>query len=89
MSSEEEFRSNLVELVKAMGQEMIDRAEDIVGNGDVLHSLTVTIDFPVPTFEEAPTLNVSRDYYSRRCFDLILNDDAILKIPAELVADAE
>lgn len=32
----EEFRKQLVELVKASGQEVIDRAEDLVGEGDLI-----------------------------------------------------
>ena len=37
----EEFRKQLVELVKASGQEVIDRAEDLVGEGDALSEFDI------------------------------------------------
>ena len=53
----EEFRKQLVELVKASGQEVIDRAEDLVGEGDALSEFDIWIRFPS---DSIPTIEVSK-----------------------------
>lgn len=62
-----EYRPYLVELVKAMGQEVIDRAEDIVGNGDLISDLTLWLRFPQDGF---PTIEVSREHISHEVIKL-------------------
>lgn len=39
------FRARLVELVKASGQELIDRAEEIVGDMTLISGFDISIDF--------------------------------------------
>ena len=55
----EEFRKQLVELVKASGQEVIDRAEDLVGEGDALSEFDIWLRFPS---DSIPTIDVSKSY---------------------------
>lgn len=62
-----EYRPWLVSIVKAMGQEVIDRAEDIVGNGDLISDLTLWLRFPQDDF---PTIEVSREHISHEVIKL-------------------
>ncbi len=54
-----ESRQLLIELVKASGQELIDRAEDLVGNGDYISSFDIWITFPT---DDVPKIEVSREH---------------------------
>lgn len=58
----------LVELVKAAGQEILDRAEDIVGDGGQISDLTLWVNFPAG---EVPTIEVQREHLITNSFDLI------------------
>ena len=66
----EEYRPFLVKLVKAMGQEVINRAEDIVGNGDLISDLTLWLRFPQDGY---PTLEINREYLSHETIKVIRN----------------
>ena len=44
--SGEKYREQLIELVKASGQEVIDRAEDLVGDGELMTEFTIQLLFP-------------------------------------------
>lgn len=72
MMNSEKFRKQLIKLVKASGQEIIDRAEDLVGNGDLISDFNIWIRFPM---DGHPTIEVSRSYCSKRCFDVLLEDN--------------
>ena len=68
-----EFREMLVKMVKASGQEVIDRAEDLVGNGDLITDFDIWLRFPTDgrMFTGCPTIEVSRSHISESSFDVI------------------
>lgn len=59
----ENYSPYLVGLVKAMGQEVIDRAEDLVGNGNLISDFNIWLRFPQDNF---PSLEVSRTHLSMK-----------------------
>lgn len=69
----EEFRELLVEMVKASGQEVIDRAEDLVGDGEMLSDFDIWLRFPIDglMFDGIPTIQVSKEYVSKNGFDVM------------------
>lgn len=66
----EEFRKQLVELVKASGQEVIDRAEDLVGEEDALSEFDIWLRFPS---DSIPTIEVSKSYCSKNAITVLAN----------------
>lgn len=68
--SGEEFRKQLVELVKASGQEVIDRAEDLVGEGDALSEFDIWLRFPS---DSIPTIEISKSYCSKNAIAVLAN----------------
>lgn len=58
-----DFRKELEEQVKTMGQEVIDRAADLVGTGDLLVDFGITLNFPA---DGVPTLTVTKEYAGHR-----------------------
>ena len=74
----EEFRELLVEMVKASGQEVIDRAEDIVGNGDLISDLHISLSFPLDggMLTGCPGIEITRLYCSSRCTDVLLKGES-------------
>lgn len=60
----EEFKKLMVEMVKASGQEIVDRAEDLVGNGDLLTDFDIRIRFPVDSgmIVGVPTIELTKSY---------------------------
>lgn len=74
----EEFRKNLVELVKASGQEVIDRAEDLVGEGDALSEFGIWLRFPMgetSILTGCPTVEVIKSYCSKNAIKLLTNEN--------------
>lgn len=73
---DEDFRKKLVALVKASGQEVIDRAEDLVGNGDLMSDFDIYLRFPVSEryMDSCPTIEVSKSYCSREAFRVLMNN---------------
>lgn len=72
--SSEEFRKKLVELVKASGQEVIDRAEELVGDGDLITDFDIWLRFPIgetSIVTSIPTIEVSKSYVSRNSFNVL------------------
>lgn len=65
-------RTRLVEEVKAIGQEIIDRAEDIVGEGDLIYDLTLMASFSSGPEVRVPTLEITREHYSKRVHKLYM-----------------
>ena len=64
------FKEQMVEIVKALGQEVIDRAEDLVGDGELLtSSLTIWLRVPIP-MTDCPTIEVTREYVSKNALDV-------------------
>lgn len=63
-------RDELVKIVKALGQEVIDRAEDLIGDGDGLtNSIDIWLRVPIP-IDSIPTIQVMREYASKRSFEI-------------------
>lgn len=74
-TSAEDFRKKLVEIVKASGQEVIDRAEDLVGKGDLLSDFDIWLRFPIdgPMYTSCPTIEVTKSYCSKNAIDVLLD----------------
>jgi len=70
-----EFRETLVKMVKACGEELIERADDIVGEEKSFVSLGIYIDFPVNgyRFEGVPTIEVTRTDCSDRAANILID----------------
>jgi len=62
------YKAYLVELVKAMGQEVINRAEQIVGDGDLITDLSLWLRFPQDGY---PTMEINREHASREAIKII------------------
>ena len=73
----EEFRKLLVKMVKASGHEIIDRAEDIVGNGNFISDFNIRIKFPTDgrMLSGVPTIEITREYLSKECMDVLLKEE--------------
>ena len=56
----EDYRSYLVECVKAAGQTIIDMAEDIVGQTDRITDLAVEARFNQEDFSSIPEITITR-----------------------------
>ena len=69
--SGEKYREQLIELVKASGQEVIDRAEDLVGNGELMTEFTIQLLFP---HNEVPTISTTREYVSKKAMDVLIEN---------------
>lgn len=65
-------RSEFVQLVKAAGQEVIDRAEDLIGEDfNFLEDFDIWLRFPD---DRVPQIEVTRSHTVRRSFDVLLED---------------
>ena len=64
----EKYRQKLIEMVKAAGQDVIDRAEDLVGNGDLICDFDIWLRFPQ---NGVPTIELTRSYLSKHSIDII------------------
>ena len=62
-------RDLLVKMVKACGQEVIDRAEDLVGNGNEIADLDIWI--KLNSGDRTPTIEVTREYYTRNTIQVL------------------
>ena len=62
------YNERLIEQVKVLGQEVLDRAEDLVGSGDLITDFDIWLRFPQDGF---PTIEVTRSHASRRYFDIL------------------
>lgn len=67
-SEKRPYNERLIEQVKALGQDVIDRAEDLVGNADLITDFDIWLRFPIDDF---PTIEVTRSHASRRYFDIL------------------
>lgn len=64
----EKYRQKLIALVKAAGQDVIDRAEDLVGNGDLICDFDIWLRFPQ---NGVPTIELTRSYLSKNGINII------------------
>ena len=67
-SEKRPYNERLIEQVKALGQEVIDRAEDLVGSEGLITDFDIWLRFPKDGF---PTIEVTRAHMSRRYFDIL------------------
>ena len=77
MKSNTDIRKQLVEMVKAAGMEMIDRAEDLVGNAYLLSDFDIWVRFPIDgrMFTGVPTIEVTRSHASKKCLDVLIGEE--------------
>ena len=70
------FREQLVDIVKAAGQEVIDRAEELVGQGDLMTDFDIWLRFPLdgPTFTACPTIEVTKAYVNKKSCDVMFGE---------------
>lgn len=66
-----DFRWKLVEQVKACGQELIDRAEDFVGSGDLVSDFTIWIRFPMGENPMLPTIEVQKEFCCKKAIEVM------------------
>lgn len=62
-----EYRQKLTEQVKAVGQELIDRADDLVGNGGSISDFAIVLYFEQNSM---PKIKLLREHLSVRCIDM-------------------
>ena len=69
----DEFRAKLAELVRASGQELIDRADEIVGDSTLLSGFNIYINFGFyeGRLEEVPKITVNHEYISRNVIKVL------------------
>lgn len=60
----------MVELVKAAGMEVIDRAETIVGDMDGMMDIDVWLKFP---YDGLPEIEVSKNYKCKQAYKVFMN----------------
>lgn len=60
----EDVKKNFVDRLKLAAQEVIDNAEDIVGNHDMMVSVDVTITIGTRKDYFEPEIRVSKSFYS-------------------------
>ena len=64
------YRDELIETIKATGQEIIDRAESMVDpNVDMITNFSITVDIPQP-IDAAPSITWSTTVYNKNCIKL-------------------
>ena len=71
------FRAELVELVKASGQELIDRADEIVGDSTMISGFNIYIDFGLyeGRLETIPKITVNHEYISRNVIKVLFEKE--------------
>lgn len=62
-----EYRQKLTEQVKAVGQELIDRADDLVGTGGSISDFAIMLYFEQNSM---PKIKLLREHVSVRCIDM-------------------
>lgn len=72
--TQNEFRELLVKTVKACGEELIERAEDLVGDADHVCGFDISIHFPTDgyRFDGCPSIQVTREHCSNKAIDVIM-----------------
>ena len=70
-----EFRETLVKMIKACGEELIERAEDLVGDDESFVSFDISINFPVDgyRFDGIPTIEVNKSLCSMKAAKILID----------------
>lgn len=71
----DDFFLKLTEAVEDAGQDLIDRAADIVGGSDLLSSMTITIRFDPEYNMRLPRIEVYKEYLCKNALDRFRGDD--------------
>lgn len=66
-----DFKQKIIEQVKACGQELIDRAEDFVGSGDLVSDFTIWIRFPMGESPMFPTIEIQKEYCCKKAIEVL------------------
>lgn len=67
------FKEQMVEMVKATGQELIDRAEELVGEGECTTDFDIWLSFPCGDGDISyPEIQVNRKYVNQKGFDVYI-----------------
>ena len=66
--SNEEFREELVASVKALGETVVENAEDFVGNGELISDFNILLKFPM---WEMPEIIITRSHSSKEYIKMI------------------
>ena len=68
------FKSTLIDMIKASGRDLINRAEEFVGDGEYLDEFDIRIDLGIQggRIERCPRIEVFKSYSSKECFDSIV-----------------
>lgn len=64
----DDFRAKMIRMVRNAGQQLIDQAEDIVGDAELLRSLKIEIDFDqeeAGLFSVIPEMMIKRGHFIR------------------------
>lgn len=69
----EQYAAYLTALIRAAGQELMDRAEDLAGSGDLISKFQILIDFPQDGMP--PTLEVTREHVIKRACAVMTNKE--------------
>lgn len=69
-----DFKNTLIAMVKGAGQDLIDRAEELVGDDELMTGFDIHINFGMygGLFEEGPTIEVSKNYLAKKSFDVFV-----------------
>lgn len=66
-----DYKAYLKELVRAAGREIINRADDIVGNGDMISDLSLWVRFDQG---EVPRIEISREHIIKESLNIIFGE---------------
>lgn len=72
--TQEEYKETLVAMVKACGEELIERAEDLVGECDHMTDFGIRIYFPISNynFDGVPSIEVVRELCAKKATDVLV-----------------
>ena len=73
----DKFREKLSDLVRASGQELIDRADEIVGDSTLVSGFNIYIDFGLyeGRLETVPKITVNHEYISKNVIKVLSEKD--------------
>lgn len=63
----------LIELIKASGEELKDRAEDLIGEVDLITNFSIYITFSQPIDGSVPTIKIIKECVSKNAFGVIID----------------
>ena len=71
------YRERLIKTIQEIGQEIIDTAEDILGENEQVKYLRISVDIPVGAGSnyEPPSIEVDREVYSKRYYDALMKGE--------------